>query len=113
MTTASPISNGFRFIRLMLLPPLPKGKIKYIRRFSAMKIDFVSNNFTGNLIVTVFNIEDIFEVEKALEFIAKFLCKILDYDVDYEYKEISVTVDDYYEYLSLRKLVLDHCSVAA
>lgn len=29
-----------------------------------MKIDFVSNNFTGNLIVTVFNLEDIFEVEK-------------------------------------------------
>ena len=82
-----------------------------------MKIDFVSNNFTGNLIVTVFNIEDIFEVEKALEFIAKFLCKflckVLDYDVDYEYKEISVTVDDYYEYLSLRRLVLDHCSAAA
>ncbi|MFR1553099.1 MAG: hypothetical protein ACLSTV_00250 [Coriobacteriales bacterium] len=78
-----------------------------------MKIDFVSNNFTGNLIVTVFNLEDIFEVEKALEFIAKFLCKTFDYDVDYEYKEISVTVDDYYEYLSLRRLVLDHCSVAA
>ena len=38
-----------------------------------MKIDFVSNNFTGNLIVTVFNIEDIFEVEKALEFIVKSL----------------------------------------
>ena len=74
-----------------------------------MKIDFVSNNFTGNLIVTVFNLE----VEKALEFIAKFLCKVLDYDVDYEYKEISVTVDDYYEYLSLRRLVLDHCSAAA
>ena len=28
-----------------------------------MKIDFVSNNFTGNLIVTVFNLEDIFEVK--------------------------------------------------
>ena len=78
-----------------------------------MKIDFVSNNFTGNLIVTVFNLEDIFEVKKALEFIAKFLSKTLDYDVDYEYREISVTVDDYYEYLSLRRLVLDHCSVAA
>ena len=30
-----------------------------------MKIDFVSNNFTGNLIVTVFNLEDIFEVRLA------------------------------------------------
>ena len=78
-----------------------------------MKIDYVSNNFTGNLIVTVFNLEDIFEVEKALEFIEKFLYKHIDYDVDYEYKEINVTVDDYYEYLSIRRLILDHCSVAA
>lgn len=78
-----------------------------------MKIDYVSNNFTGNLIVTVFNLEDIFEVEKALEFIEKFLYKHIEYDVDYEYKEISITVDDYYEYLSIRRLILDHCSVAA
>ena len=78
-----------------------------------MKIDYVSNNFTGNLIVTVFNLEDIFEVEKALEFIEKFLSKHIDYDVDYEYKEINVTVEDYYEYLSIRRLILDHCSVAA
>lgn len=78
-----------------------------------MKIEYVSNNFTGNLIVTVFNLEEIFEVEKALGFIEKFLCRTFDYDVDYEYKEISVTVDDYYEYLSIRRLILDHCSIAA
>ncbi len=78
-----------------------------------MKIDYVSNNSLGNLIVTVFHLEDIFAVEKALEFIEKFLCKCIDYDVDYEYKEVNVTVDDYYEYLSIRRLILDHCSVAA
>ena len=47
-----------------------------------MKIDFISNGELGNLIVTVLNPDDIFEVVKTLEFLEKFLCVNLSYDVD-------------------------------
>ena len=77
-----------------------------------MKIDFISNGELGNLIVTVLNPDDIFEVVKTLEFLEKFLCVNLSYDVDFNYNEVHVTVDDYYEYQTLRRKIFDHCCIA-
>ena len=77
-----------------------------------MKINFTSNGELGNLIVTVLNPDDIFEVVKTLEFLEKFLCVNLSYDVDFNYNEVHVTVDDYYEYQTLRRKIFDHCNVA-
>lgn len=77
-----------------------------------MKINFTSNGELGNLIVTVLNPDDIFEVVKTLEFLEKFLCRKLSYDVDFNYNEVHVTVDDYYEYQTLRGKIFDHCNVA-
>jgi len=62
-----------------------------------MKIDFISNGELGNLIVTVLNPDDIFEVVKTLEFLEKFLCVNLS--------KVHVTVDDYYEYQTLRRKI--------
>ena len=76
-----------------------------------MKIDFISNGELGNLIVTVLKPDDVFEVVKTLEFLEKFLCTNLPYDVDFNYNEVHVTVVDYYEYQTLRRKIFDHCCV--
>ena len=77
-----------------------------------MKIDFISSRELGNLIVTVLNPDDIFEIVKTLEFLKKFLCVNLAYDVDFNYNEVHVTVADYYEYQTLRRKIFEHCSIA-
>ena len=48
----------------------------------------------------------------TLEFLEKFLCVNLSYDVDFNYNEVHVTVDDYYEYQTLRRKIFDHCCIA-
>jgi hypothetical protein len=74
----------------MHFSPLPEGENKKYIGVSLMKIDFISNGELGNLIVTVLNPDDIFEVVKTLEFLEKFLCVNLSYDVDFNYNEVHV-----------------------
>lgn len=54
-----------------------------------MKINFTSNGELGNLIVTVLNPDDIFEVVKTLEFLEKFFCRKLSYVVDFNYRTVK------------------------
>lgn len=74
-----------------------------------MKIDYETNT----LIITLLNTEDLYILLNTIEEIERLLCKKLSVDEDpfTEYNEIHIDVDDYYEYLSLRRLVLDFCPI--
>ncbi len=74
-----------------------------------MKIDFNRNT----LIVTLYNPEDVHLLWSAIEEMERKLCKTLSVDDDTfeEYNEIHIDVDDYYEYLAYRRLVLDYCHI--
>lgn len=67
--------------------------------------------YRGNLIVSVNNEDELEEVKYTLDLIEKILCMSIDYDVTGEY-EISVSVADYDEFLTIRRKIYDHCSVA-
>ena len=74
-----------------------------------MKIDFSKNT----LIITLYNPDNIGLVWSAIEEIETMLCKKLDVDEDDfdELGEIYIDVDDYYEYLAYRKLILDYTPI--
>lgn len=74
-----------------------------------MKIDFSYNT----LIITLYNPDDIYHIWNTIEEIEKLLCKKLDVDEDDfdEFNEIHIDVNDYYEFLTLRRLVLDFCPI--
>lgn len=74
-----------------------------------MKIDFYRNT----LIVTLYDPEKVNLLWNAIEEMERKLCKTLSVDEDAfeEYNEIHIDVDDYYEYLAYRKLVLDYCHI--
>ena len=70
-----------------------------------MKIDFSNNT----LIITLYNADDIYHIWNTIEEMEKMLCKKLDVDEDdfEEFNEIHIDVNDYYEYLAYRRMILD------
>ena len=77
-----------------------------------MKTYYTEINGFPKTVITVCETDDLFKVVKTLEFISKLLCVKLDYYTDFDEKEIIVSVEDYYEFRTLRKKLYDHCPVA-
>ena len=78
-----------------------------------METYYKSINGFSKTIVTVHEKDDLFKVVKTLEFISKLLCVKLDYEVNFDEKEIIVSVEDYYEFNTLRRKLYDHCEIGA
>ena len=74
-----------------------------------MRIDFSHNT----LIITLYDLENVVFVLGAIEELERKLCKNLSVDQGYleDFNELHIDVDDYYEYVALRRLVLDFCPV--
>ena len=74
-----------------------------------MKIDFSKNT----LIITLYNPENISLIWDTIEEMEKTLCKKLNVDDgDFEeFNEVHIDVDDYYEYLAYRRLILDYTPI--
>ena len=73
-----------------------------------MKIDFSKNT----LVITLQEAENVSLIWNTINEIERLLCKKLNVDDDFEeFNEIHIDVDDYYEYLSLRRLVLDYTPI--
>ena len=74
-----------------------------------MKIDFNRNT----LIITLYNPDNISLIWNTIQEIEKILCKKLNVDEDDfdELNEVYIDVDDYYEYLTYRRLLLDFCPI--
>ena len=74
-----------------------------------MKIDFSKNT----LIITLYNPDNLGLVWSAIAEMETMLCKKLDVDEDYfdKFNEIQIDVNDYYEYLTYRRLLLDFCPI--
>lgn len=71
-----------------------------------MRIEYERNT----LIIIVHEKENLYLVYNTLEEIERLLCKKLDIE-ETDDGEILVDVDDYYEYLVLRRKVLDYCPI--
>ena len=78
-----------------------------------MEINFKSteDNY-GNVIISLSNGDELLEVANTLEFISELLCYHISYDSDFDSNEITVFVNDYYEFLTLRGKLLEHCAIA-
>ena len=74
-----------------------------------MKIDFNKNT----LIITLYNPDDICHIWNTIDEMERKLCKKLDVDEDDfdEFNEIHIDVDDYYEYLTYRRLILEYTPI--
>lgn len=74
-----------------------------------MKIDFNKNT----LIITLYNPDNICLIWNTIDEMEKMLCKKLDVDEDdfEEFNEIQIDVDDYYEYLAYRRMILDYTPI--
>ena len=74
-----------------------------------MKIDFNKNT----LIITLYNPDNVGLVWRTIEEMETMLCKKLDVDEDDfdEFNELHIDVDDYYEYLAYRRLILDYTPI--
>ena len=74
-----------------------------------MKIDFSKNT----LIITLYNPDNVSLIWNAIKEMERKLCKELDVDEnDFdEFNEIHIDVDDYYEYLAYRRLILDYTPI--
>ena len=74
-----------------------------------MKIDFSKNT----LIITLYNPENVFLIWNTIEEMEQTLCKKLNVDDDdfEEFNEVHIDVDDYYEYLAYRRLILDYTPI--
>ena len=70
-----------------------------------MKIDFSKNT----LIITLYNPDNLGLVWSAIAEMETMLCKKLDVDEDDfdKFNEIQIDVNDYYEYLTYKRLLLD------
>lgn len=77
-----------------------------------METYYTEMNGYPQIVITVYEKDDLFKVAKTLEFISKLLCVNLDYYADFDEKEILIDVEDYYEFKTLRKKLYDHCPVA-
>ena len=74
-----------------------------------MKIDFNRNT----LIITLYNPDNISLIWNTIQEMEKILCKKLnvdDNDFD-ELNEVYIDVDDYYEYLTYRRMILDYTPI--
>ncbi len=76
-----------------------------------METYYTSKNGFSKTIITVCNLKDLLEVINTLKFISKLLCLKLDYEVNPDEKEISVSVEDYYEFKTLQRKLYDHCNI--
>ena len=74
-----------------------------------MKIDFSKNT----LIITLYHPENISLIWNTIEEMEKTLRKKLNVDDDdfEEFNEVHIDVDDYYEYLAYRRLILDYTPI--
>ena len=74
-----------------------------------MKIDFSKNT----LIITLYDKENIYHIWNTIDEMERTLCKKLDIDEDDfdEFNEIYIEVDDYYEYLAYRRMILDYTPI--
>ena len=77
-----------------------------------MELNYSSKGNFGEVIITVPEKDDVEKVTAALDLISEMLCFPLNCVVDEETYEICVFVEDYYEFLTLRKKLLDHCEIA-
>jgi hypothetical protein len=71
-----------------------------------MKIEYETNT----LVIIVHDKDNLYLVYNTLEEIERLLCKKLDVEED-EDGTVLVDVDDYYEFLTLRRKVLDYCPI--
>lgn len=74
-----------------------------------MKIDFSKNT----LIITLYDPENLYLIWNTIDEMERMLCKKLDVDDDdfEEFNEIHIDVNDYYEYLTYRRLILDYTPI--
>ena len=74
-----------------------------------MKIDFSKNT----LIITLYDKENVYHIWNTIDEMERTLCKKLDVDEDDfdEFNEIRIDVDDYYEYLAYRRIILDYTPI--
>ena len=78
-----------------------------------MKISYqTTNDGCGNVIVSVAEKSDLIEVAKTLDFISRLLFMNLSYDIDPDDNEVIIFVNDYYEFITLKRKLYDHCNVA-
>lgn len=71
-----------------------------------MRIEYETNT----LVIIVHDKDNLHLVYNTLEEIERLLCKKLDVEETDE-GDVLVDVDDYYEFLALRRKVLDYCPI--
>ena len=71
-----------------------------------MRIEYETNT----LVIIVHDKDNLYLVYNTLDGIERLLCKKLDVE-ETEDGDVLVDVDDYYEFLVLRRKVLDYCPI--
>ncbi len=71
-----------------------------------MRIEYETNT----LVIIVHDKDNLYLVYNTLDEIERLLCKKLDVEETNE-GDVLVDVDDYYEFLALRRKVLDYCPI--
>ena len=71
-----------------------------------MRIDFNNNT----LIVTLYDDNNLWKLLKAITEIETYLCKKLSLDFNGA-NEVLIDVEDYYEYVTLRRRILDYTPI--
>ena len=71
-----------------------------------MRIEYETNT----LVIIVHDKNNLYLVYNTLDEIERLLCKKLDVE-DTDEGDVLVDVDDYYEFLALRRKVLDYCPI--
>ena len=71
-----------------------------------MRIEYETNT----LVIIVHDKNNLYLVYNTLDEIERLLCKKLDVE-ETDDGDVLVDVDDYYEFLTLRRKVLDYCPI--
>ena len=71
-----------------------------------MRIDFNNNT----LIVTLYDDNNLWKLLKAITEIETYLCKKISLDFNGA-SEVLIDVEDYYEYVTLRRKILDYAPI--
>lgn len=71
-----------------------------------MRIDFNNNT----LIVTLYDDNNLWKLLKAITEIETYLCKKLSLDFNGA-SEVLIDVEDYYDYVTLRRKILDYTPI--
>ena len=71
-----------------------------------MRIEYETNTW----VIIVHDKNNLYLVYNTLDEIERLLCKKLDVEEN-ENGDVLVDVDDYYEFLALRRKVLDYCPI--